>query len=103
MEGFATGLFYMTNEFRIYGFDPELTPLLAYAQSLQNNNTLQTLGFARNGLDEDSCAAILQNIYHNPVLKCVDLNGNPVGSSTFNENYIKPYFSSRKDLNIIYD
>ena len=34
MEGFAKGLFYMTNEFRIYNFDPEVTPLLAFAQSL---------------------------------------------------------------------
>ena len=31
MEGFAKGYFFMTNEFRIYNFKPETTPLLAYA------------------------------------------------------------------------
>ena len=31
IEGFSTGLFFMTNEFRIYNFKPEVTPLLAYA------------------------------------------------------------------------
>ena len=39
IQGFTEGYFYMTNEFRIYNFDPELTPLLAYAQSLKDNQT----------------------------------------------------------------
>ena len=59
MEGFATGLFFMTYEFRIYNFKPEVTPLLAYVDSLVGNQSLQTIGFARNGLNEDLIAAIL--------------------------------------------
>jgi len=50
----------MTNEMRVYNFKPELTPLIAFASAMQNNPTLQTIGFARNRLSEDSCAAILQ-------------------------------------------
>ena len=65
MEGFATGLFFMTYEFRIYNFKPEVTPLLAFVDSLVGNQSLQTLGFARNGLNEDITAAILQRLYFN--------------------------------------
>jgi hypothetical protein len=59
IEGFSLNLFYMVNEFRFYNFYPELTPLLAFASSLVNNPTITTLGFARNQLSEDTCAAIL--------------------------------------------
>ena len=40
MEGFATGLFFMTYEFRIYNFKPEVTPLLAFVDSLVGNMSL---------------------------------------------------------------
>ena len=59
MEAFTTGLFFMTYEFRIYNFDPEHTPLLAFVDSLVANPSLQTIGFARNNLDQDITAAIL--------------------------------------------
>lgn len=98
MDGLNDGTFYMTNELRVYNFKPELTPLLAYAAALQNNPTLQTIGFARNRLSEDTCAAILQQIYFNQALKTVDFNGNPITISNFRDNYIKPYFSTRPDL-----
>ena len=68
MEGFTLGLFFMTYEFRFYNFDPEPTPLLAFVDSLVGNPTLQTIGFARNSLNQDLCAAILQRVYFNPVL-----------------------------------
>jgi hypothetical protein len=59
IEGFATNLFPMVNEFRFYNFKPEVTPLLAFASALVNNQSIQTLGFARNMISEDTCAAIL--------------------------------------------
>ena len=59
MEAFAKGHFNFTYEFRFYNFKPETTPLLAFVDSLMNNQTLQTIGFARNRLNEDMCAAIL--------------------------------------------
>ena len=40
MEGFATGLFFMTYEFRIYNFKQEVTPLLAFVDSLVGNPSL---------------------------------------------------------------
>lgn len=68
----------MCNELRVYNFEPELTPLLAYATALQNNPTISTLGFARNRLTEDTCAAVLQQVYFNPVLKTIDFSGNNI-------------------------
>ena len=40
MEGFASGIFFMTYEFRVYNFQPEYTPLLAFVDSLTNNISL---------------------------------------------------------------
>ena len=34
IESFQNGLFYMTNEFRFYNFNPEITPLLVFVDSL---------------------------------------------------------------------
>jgi hypothetical protein len=48
IDGLTDGSFFMTNELRVYNFKPELTPLIAFAAALQNNPTLQTIGFARN-------------------------------------------------------
>ena len=48
MAAFQDGLFYMASTFRLYNFKPEVTPLLAFVDSLQGNLTLQTIGFARN-------------------------------------------------------
>jgi hypothetical protein len=95
MEAFTTGLFFMTYEFRIYNFDPEHTPLLAFVDSLVANPSLQTIGFARNNLDQDITAAILQRLYFNPSLTCLDFNGNPISVADFTDNIIKPYFRSR--------
>ena len=49
----------MTNEFKFYNFQPEITPLLVFVDSLQNNVSLQTIGFSRNNLNEDICAGII--------------------------------------------
>ena len=103
MQGFEQGLFSMTNTFRLYNFKPEVTPFLVFVDSLKNNATLQTIGFARNQLTEDICAGVLQRIYFNQVLRTVDLNSNNVTSTKFRSDYIKPYFSSKADLNIIID
>lgn len=88
----ASNTFDMTSTFRFYNFQPDVTPLMSFVQVLQNNPTLQTIGFAKNSLNEDVCAGILQRVYYNPVLKCLDINGNNITISTFKQNYIKPYF-----------
>ena len=103
MQGFEQGLFSMANTFRLYNFKPEVTPFLVFVDSLKNNPTLQTIGFARNQLTEDICAGVLQRIYFNQVIRTVDLNSNNVASTKFRSDYIKPYFSSKPDLNIIVD
>mmetsp|Transcript_4728 Transcript_4728/g.8077 ORF Transcript_4728/g.8077 Transcript_4728/m.8077 type:complete len:127 (-) Transcript_4728:29-409(-) len=103
MEAFALGLFMFTYEFRFYNFEPEHTPLLAFTDSLIGNMTLQTIGFARNGLNEDMCAAILQRLYFNQSLTCLDFNGNPLTITVFKEDYIKKYFKARPEFTIIYD
>ena len=83
MEAFTLGLFIMTYEFRFYNFEPEPTPLLAFVDSLVGNPSLQTIGFARNNLNQDMCAAILQRVYYNPSLNCVDINGNNITTADF--------------------
>jgi hypothetical protein len=40
MEAFSSNLFKFTYEFRFYNFKPEVTPLLAFVDSLMNNPTL---------------------------------------------------------------
>mmetsp|Transcript_31603 Transcript_31603/g.48324 ORF Transcript_31603/g.48324 Transcript_31603/m.48324 type:complete len:197 (-) Transcript_31603:28-618(-) len=97
IEMFQVGHFKWTYEFRFYNFDPEPTPMIAYVDSLVNNPTLQTIGFARNGLNQDMCAAILQRLYYNPVLKCLDFNGNQLTVSQFQSEIVKKYFNSRGD------
>ena len=87
--------FDMTTTFRFYNFQPEITPMMSFVQVLQNNATLQTIGFAKNSLTEDVCAGILQRVYYNQSLKCIDLNSNNITISKFKTDYIKPYFSSR--------
>lgn len=100
----AKNTFDMTTVFRFYNFDPDITPLMSFVQVLQNNPTLQTIGFAKNNLTEDVCAGILQRVYFNPALKCLDINSNNITISTFKQNYIKPYFSARgEEFNIIMD
>ena len=60
IELFAKGHMAYATEFRFYNFAPEPTPFLAFIDaSLVNNPTLKTIGFARNRLNEDMCAAIL--------------------------------------------
>jgi hypothetical protein len=90
MELFAKGHMAYCTEFRLYNFKPEATPLLAFVDaSLSNNPTLQTIGFARNRLNEDMCAAIMQRLYYNPALTCLDLNGNPITISVFQKDIVK--------------
>jgi len=103
MEAFSTGLFFLTYEFRIYNFQPEFTPLLAFVDSLTNNLTLQTIGFAKNNLDKDICAAIIQRLYFNASLTKLDLNSNPISQVDFIDTIMKPYFNTRKDLQVVLD
>ena len=83
MEGFTLGHFMMTYEFRFYNFEPEHTPLLAFVDSLVGNPSLQTIGFARNNLNQDIAAAVLQRLYFNPSLSCIDINGNNIVTAEF--------------------
>merc|ERR1712086_361263 len=104
IELFAKGHMAFTTEFRFYNFAPEPTPFLAFIDAcLVNNPTLKTIGFARNRLNDDMCAAILQRVYFNPALDCVDLNGNPLTISTFKKDIVSKYFTTRENFNIIYD
>ena len=103
MEAFTVGLFLMTYEFRFYNFEPESTPLLAFVDSLVGNPSLQTIGFARNNLNQDMCAAILQRVYYNPSLNCVDINGNNITTAEFVSQIVKPYFRQREGFKIIVD
>lgn len=103
MDAFSMGNFQMTYEYRFYNFDPEPTPLLAFVDSLVNNPSLQTLGFARNGLDQDLAAAIIQRVYYNPSLTKIDINGNNISTAEFVDNIIKPYFRQREGFQIIVD
>ena len=98
IEGFQIGLFAFSYEFRIYNFSIEATPLLFFVDSLVNNPTLQTIGFAKNDLDKDLSAAIIQRLYFNAALTKLDLNGNTFSQVDFIDSIIKPYFNSRKDL-----
>ena len=60
IELFAKGYMAYCTEFRLYNFKTEATPLLTFVDaSLANNPTLQTIGFARDRLNEDLCAALL--------------------------------------------
>lgn len=103
MEGFTVGNFSMTYEYRFYNFDPEPTPLLAFVDSLVGNPSLQTIGFARNGLNQDLAAAIIQRVYYNPSLSCIDINGNNISTAEFVDQIVKPYFRSREGFRIIVD
>ena len=85
MEAFTVGLFQFTYEFRFYNFAPEMTPLLAFADSLVGNPSLNTIGFACNDLTQDMCAAIMQRLYYNPSLTCLDFNGNNFVSTEFDQ------------------
>ena len=93
MEMFTMDHFKYTYEFRFYNFDPEPTPMVALVDSLTNNPTLQTIGFARNSLNQDMCAAILQRLYFNPSLKCLDFNGNEITIGQFQTDIVKKYFN----------
>ena len=103
IKGFTDSLFTMTYEFRVFNFDPEPTPLLAFVDSLIGNMSLQTIGFASNGLDKDLTAAICQRLYFNPALTCLDFNGNAFISAEFIEEVEKPYFRQREGFKIILD
>ena len=103
IEGFTLGNFYMTYEYRFYNFNPEPTPLLAYVDALIGNPSIQTLGFAKNDLNQDLAAAILQRLYYNPTLTCIDFNSNNIVMIEMVEQIIKPYFRTRPDFQIIID
>jgi hypothetical protein len=78
--------------------------MLAFVDaSLVGNPTLQSIGFARNRLSEDMCAAIMQRIYFNQGLTTLDLNGNNITISTFKKDIVSKYFNTREDFTIIYD
>ena len=95
MQGFEAGLFGTATTFRLYNFKPEITPLLVFVDSLKDNQMLQTIGFARNQLNEEICAGILQRIYFNQTLRTVDLNSNNITMNKFKDEFIKPYFNTR--------
>ena len=68
--------------------------------TLQNHQTLSELDLMRCEINEDTAAAVIQTLYNNAPLRLINLDGNPLTIVTFKDNFIKPYFSSRKDLKI---
>ena len=69
--------------------------------SLMMNPTLLHIDLSRNEISEDTAAAIIQRLYNNPCLQKLNLDGNPISTALFAEQFIKPYFSARKDLKIV--
>ena len=75
--------------------------MIGLADSLMMNPTLMIIDLSRDNVDEDLASAIIQRLYMNPCLTKLILDGNPISVGLFQENYIKPYFNSRKELKII--
>jgi hypothetical protein len=104
IEMFAKGHFTYLSEFRLNNFEPQATPLLAFVEaSLVSNQSLHTIGFSKNRLNEDICAAIMQRIYFNPTLTTLDISNNNVTIGSFSINFVKKYFNTRRNFTIIYD
>ena len=92
----------MLTEFKFTDFTTEPFSLINLVDSLIGNPTLLYIEFSRDGIDEETASAILQRLYNNPYLNKINLDGNMISTGLFKENYIKPFFSSRKELKIVY-
>ena len=75
--------------------------MMGLAEALCMNPSLMMIDFSRNCIDEDLASGIIQKLYFNPPLTKLVLDGNPIAVGLFQENIIKPYFNSRKELKIV--
>ena len=98
---FYKGLFSTLNEFKFTDFLIEPYSFMILIDSFILNPCIIHLDLSRNEINEDIAAAIIQRLYGNSSLKKINLDGNPISIGLFNDNFIKPYFSSRKDLKIV--
>ena len=96
-EGFFQNLF----EFRFTDFDIEPFSMMGLADALCMNPSLMLIDVSRNNINEDLASGIIQKLYFNATLTKLILDGNPIAVGLFQENVIKPYFNSRKELKIV--
>ena len=98
---FLEGYFPNLIEFRFTDFYVEPFSMLGIAQSLCMNPSLLMIDFSRNNIDEDLATGIIQQLYFNASLNKLILDGNPIAVGLFQENVIKQYFNTRKDIKIV--
>ncbi len=75
--------------------------MMGLAEALCMNPSLMMIDFSRNCIDEDLASGIIQKLYFNASLTKLILDGNPIAVGLFQENIIKPYFNTRKELKIV--
>ena len=75
--------------------------MMGLAEALCMNPSLMMIDFSRNSIDEDLASGIIQKLYFNATLTKLILDGNPIAVGLFQENIIKPYFNTRKELKIV--
>ena len=98
---FQEGYFSNLIEFRLTDLFIEQFSMMCLADALCMNQSLMLIDFSRNQIEEDLAAGIIQRLYCNPCLTKLVLDGNPIAVGLFQENVIKPYFNSRKELKIV--
>ena len=96
-EGYLTNL----TELRVTDLCIDQFSMMGLADVLCMNPSLMLIDFSRNQIEEDLAAGIIQRLYLNPCLTKLILDGNPIAVGLFQENVIKPYFNTRKDLKIV--
>ena len=97
LEGFLANLV----EFRLTDLCIEQFSMMGLADALCMNPSLMLIDFSRDHIEEDLAAGIIQRLYINPCLNKLILDGNPIAVGLFQENVIKPYFNTRKELKIV--
>eukprot|EP00347_Sterkiella_histriomuscorum_P019763 403340383 len=100
-ELFQKGIFQMLTEFKFTDFYTEPFSLIVLVQALQGNQSLSHIDLSRNEINDETAAAVIQYLYGNFRLQRLNLDGNPISTGLFKEQYIRPYFSSRNDIKIV--
>ncbi|CDW76256.1 UNKNOWN [Stylonychia lemnae] len=98
---FFNGVFSILTDFKFTDFKTEPFSLMILVDSLIGNPNLLYIELSRDFIDDETAAAIIQRLYGNPRLQKINLDGNPISTGLFKEQYIRPYFSTRKDLKIL--
>ena len=88
-------------EFRFTDFIVDPYAMVTLCDALTMNPSLSIIDFSRNNINEDLASALIQRLYYNPCLTKINLDGNPIATGLFRENFIKPYFNQRKEVRIV--